>query len=401
MTEPILTSTLPPPPSSAGAGGPPSLGQLAASPARAHWLQFTGSGGEYFRIWIVNLALTIVTLGIYSAWAKVRKVRYFYSNTRLDGVSFQYHGRPWPILRGRLLAAALFAAYAISGAFSVTAGLTALAVLALLFPWFFHLAMRFRLANSSWGGLRFGFASRPWDSYVALLPAVVVWLAFMITAPRQPVPKGELPPGFGLFIALELLFVALLPYFHARLKRYQLGATTFGALRFTFEKSSGAFYGLYFKTGALTALPFIAIAVLVGLTSALFLKPKAGSSGAPILVAAFVILMVLAYAFSIAFYFSRMMQLVWSKTRGGPLTFESNLSARGFAKVIFKVGFLTLVTLGLYWPWAAVALVRAQVESLSVTSGEPLASLTAGERTAEGSAAGDGALDLFGLDFGL
>jgi uncharacterized membrane protein YjgN (DUF898 family) len=26
--------------------------------------EFTGSGGEYFRIWIVNLALTILTLGI-------------------------------------------------------------------------------------------------------------------------------------------------------------------------------------------------------------------------------------------------------------------------------------------------------------------------------------------------
>ncbi len=31
--------------------------------------RFTGNGGEYFRIWIVNLMLTIVTLGIYSAWA--------------------------------------------------------------------------------------------------------------------------------------------------------------------------------------------------------------------------------------------------------------------------------------------------------------------------------------------
>ncbi len=28
-------------------------------------LQFTGKAGEYFRIWIVNLCLSIVTLGIY------------------------------------------------------------------------------------------------------------------------------------------------------------------------------------------------------------------------------------------------------------------------------------------------------------------------------------------------
>ena len=31
-----------------------------------HTLAFTGSGSEYFRIWIVNIVLTVLTLGIYS-----------------------------------------------------------------------------------------------------------------------------------------------------------------------------------------------------------------------------------------------------------------------------------------------------------------------------------------------
>jgi len=35
---------------------------------------FHGTGREYFKIWIVNLVLTIATLGIYAAWAKVRRV---------------------------------------------------------------------------------------------------------------------------------------------------------------------------------------------------------------------------------------------------------------------------------------------------------------------------------------
>lgn len=48
-------------------------------------VRFCGSGSEYFRIWIVNLLLTIVTLGIYSAWAKVRTLQYFYRNTQLGG----------------------------------------------------------------------------------------------------------------------------------------------------------------------------------------------------------------------------------------------------------------------------------------------------------------------------
>ncbi len=61
---------------------------------REHALEFHGTGGEYFRIWIVNIFLTIVTLGIYSAWAKVRTQRYFASITRLDGASFAYLAKP-------------------------------------------------------------------------------------------------------------------------------------------------------------------------------------------------------------------------------------------------------------------------------------------------------------------
>jgi hypothetical protein len=55
-----------------------------ASGSRIVHPQFTGSAREYFRIWIVNLFFTLVTLGVYSAWAKVRKKRYLYGNTRLE-----------------------------------------------------------------------------------------------------------------------------------------------------------------------------------------------------------------------------------------------------------------------------------------------------------------------------
>jgi Zn-dependent protease with chaperone function len=65
--------------------------------------EFRATGAEYLRIWIVNLLLTIVTVGIYSAWAKVRRLRYFYGSTALDGASFEYHGKPLAILKGRLI----------------------------------------------------------------------------------------------------------------------------------------------------------------------------------------------------------------------------------------------------------------------------------------------------------
>src|SRR5436309_9625224 len=82
-----------------------------AGPGKHHPVQFTADAGEYFRIWIVNLALTIATLGIYSAWAKVRRRRYFYGHTRIDGEGFEYRGRPIAILKGRLIAVAAVALF--------------------------------------------------------------------------------------------------------------------------------------------------------------------------------------------------------------------------------------------------------------------------------------------------
>src|SRR5512132_4595905 len=85
----------------------------AAAPSAAVPLQFTGQAGEYFKIWIVNLCLSVVTLGIYSAWAKVRRKRYFYGSTLLQGSSFEYLGNPVAILKGRLIVLAAFTAYAL------------------------------------------------------------------------------------------------------------------------------------------------------------------------------------------------------------------------------------------------------------------------------------------------
>ena len=82
----------------------PEVPPGAAAATRIEPFQFTGTGGEYFRIWIVNLLLTVLTLGIYSAWAKVRRMRYFYGSTRLAGSAFEYHGKPLQILKGRLIA---------------------------------------------------------------------------------------------------------------------------------------------------------------------------------------------------------------------------------------------------------------------------------------------------------
>ena len=103
------------PPASDGWQSPPDTVAVPPTPKPPVRISFEADGAEYFRIWITNIALTVVTLGIYSAWAKVRRQQYFYRTTRLDGSSFDYHGQPLAILKGRLVGFALFSTYSWAG----------------------------------------------------------------------------------------------------------------------------------------------------------------------------------------------------------------------------------------------------------------------------------------------
>ena len=81
-----MTASLPMPLS----GMPASARAATASPVPApmpaidkHRVTFTGSGGDYFKLWLSNLLLTIVTLGIYTPWARRRRIQYFFRNTEV------------------------------------------------------------------------------------------------------------------------------------------------------------------------------------------------------------------------------------------------------------------------------------------------------------------------------
>src|SRR5687768_14146444 len=122
--------------------------------------EFRGTGAEYFRIWIVNLLLSIVTLGIFSAWAKVRRQRYFYGSTFLDGHSFEYHAQPIAILKGRLIVFAGYVAFFIGLQFYQPLLLGLVPVAAIGLPWVLMRSRRFQLRMTSWRNVRFGFRGR-------------------------------------------------------------------------------------------------------------------------------------------------------------------------------------------------------------------------------------------------
>ena len=69
---------------------------------------FSGSWREYAPIAFTNLLLTIVTLGVYTFWARARTRRYLWSHTRFIDDRLQWTGTGLELFVGYLLAIVLF-----------------------------------------------------------------------------------------------------------------------------------------------------------------------------------------------------------------------------------------------------------------------------------------------------
>jgi uncharacterized membrane protein YjgN (DUF898 family) len=146
-------------------------------------VEFTGKASEYFGIWIVNLLLTILTFGIYSAWAKVRRKKYFYNNTLIENVGFDYHAKPIAILKGRIIAFLFFIGYAFGGKIHPLISAFFVILFFLGLPWLVVRSSLFNARNTSHRGLRFDFVGKVGEAarIFILLPIVTVltlWLAF-------------------------------------------------------------------------------------------------------------------------------------------------------------------------------------------------------------------------------
>ena len=233
---------------------PPVLAPQEAAP-RTLALSFTGDGKEYFRIWVVNLLLSLATLGIYSAWAKVRRLQYFDRNTHLAGATFDFHGNPKAVLAGRALALLLLVAYQYAFGFSTTFGLAVIAGLMAVMPYLMRGALRFRLGNTSYRGLWLGFDGSVGQAYLAWLPPVLVFVL--------PATLLALYPAQPQLAALVLPLYLAWPLMHARIRRFQHAHLLFGDQHSSYDLRARRVYRPYLVAGALMLVAMI-IAVVVG-----------------------------------------------------------------------------------------------------------------------------------------
>jgi uncharacterized membrane protein YjgN (DUF898 family) len=384
--------------------------------SRGHVLpvRFTASGSEYFRIWIVNLLLTLATLGLYVPWAKVRKRRYFYGNTWIGDHAFDFHGNPRSMLRGTMLVGVLFVAYSAAGRFSITAGLIALVAVGCVIPALFHSSMRFRLANTSWRGMRFHFSGDVAGAYKALLPGLLVFLVFSGLTHFMPQPGEDeakvveqpvwVDPAMGATVLIGLL---LLPFIIWSLKRYQHGHYALGRVQTQLRTGPGSFYMVFAKALGFVLLVVLAIGLVAfGVGFGFGMNPAAvRSKGLGIFFA--IVIGILAVYFALflviqTFVASRLQNLAWNRTKSSEIRFESRLRLGPLIALTLKNLLLVMLTLGFYWPFAAVAVARLRLQSVTVFTRRPVDEL-AGRLGAHGDreAAGDAAGDIFGLDVGL
>jgi uncharacterized membrane protein YjgN (DUF898 family) len=184
-------------------------------------IEFTGSSSEYFRIWIVNLLLIFVTFGIYYPWAKVRRLRYFHANTLVGGEPLGFHADPVKMLKGYFLVGILFAMYSVAGNFSALAGFLTFVIVVAIGPALLKSSMQFRLANTSWRGLRFHFKGSVGGAYRAVVPLFIPSL--VILAAVVGVDDPDKPPVwyFTTLGIVALVTVAVFPWLLWNLKQYQ------------------------------------------------------------------------------------------------------------------------------------------------------------------------------------
>ena len=120
-------------------------------------IEFKGKAMEYFGIWLANILLTLVTIGIFSAWAKVRRLKFFYNNTKILEDSFAYHATGWQILKGRIIAVVVILILGAGSAYIPGFSFISFLIIFFLLPFIINSSLRFNARMISYRNIKFNW----------------------------------------------------------------------------------------------------------------------------------------------------------------------------------------------------------------------------------------------------
>ena len=302
---------------------------------------FHGTGGTLLGIHLVNTLLTLVTLGIYYYWAKVRVRAYVFAQTEFAGDRFSYHGSARELLNGTLKASLVFgvpyfllknagnffeANMGIQIALQVAASL----LLILFIPVAIASARRYRLSRTAWRGIRFSFQGKT-------LGFITLWLS------------GYFLTG----VTLGLYY----PYFSTKKHAFLTAHSYFGSQPFKFSGDGAVLFRPFLKMYLLS----VTVAIVTGLSLYSFIELPLQNIKDPETMGSLVFgtiasLIVGALVFRLLWlpYSVKEQRYFWEQTSIGSARFQLPITTWPYLKL--KLGNLLLVacTLGLAWPWTTI-----------------------------------------------
>jgi uncharacterized membrane protein YjgN (DUF898 family) len=387
-------------------------------------LEFSGSGGEYFRVWIVNVLLSIVTLGFYTPFARRRTALYFFGHTLVAGSPLEFTAQKRKMFVGFVILVLLYGAFNLA---AETGQDLAVALFMLggaaLAPYLWGSAMRFRMSSTRWRGVRPHFAATWGEVYKASWPVFAIaltWMAvsavagLLVDAPAIPAPKGKAPAlphipmvvwlmGAGALVATFLCVIRL----EYNYKSLQVSRARIGVQAGRWKPAYGDFVRIWLATlgvflGCVLVVAVL-LAVLVGGSIAMARGwSERGTATLVLMIIAgtvlFLAIIFFASAPARAYREARMFQLVWSNVGVSHIArFKCKLKARRYVMLRLKNMFLSLLTLGFYRPFALVSEYRMKTESVTLHVKGGLDQLV-GQLVRQQDGVGDAIADAVGLD---
>ncbi len=313
-------------------------------PQEAHQPSFHGDGTMLFGITLVNLLLSIVTLGIYYFWGKTRVRAYTHSQMEFDGDRFAYHGTGMELLLAAIKVILLIfigggavALYQTRNPGIVPALASAVVIsafLLLLTPIAIVGSRRYRLSRASWRGIRFSFEGRAREFARIFIPGALL-----------------------SFLTLGLYY----PFFHNTMWHYLITRTYFGSQPFAYDGRGIDQFGRYLLALLLT-IPTLGI-----------------------------------YWF---WYSAWRHRYYWNHTSWGDTRLRSTIYGGPWFRLWVVNILLAAFTLGLAVPWIVVRNIRFLCNHVAVLG--PLDVSVIRQQAAPAPATGEAIADFLGLDiFGL
>ncbi|AWV97337.1 YjgN family protein [Arcticibacterium luteifluviistationis] len=314
-----------------------------------HFFNFTGNGKDLFIIRLVNLMLSLVTLGLYYPWAKAKTLKYLYSETQLDEEPFTFHGTGKEMFKGfiKIMAIILFLYFlptlvslsGASGSLVIVATLITFIGFMVLIPLAIHGTVRYRMSRTSYRGIHFGYRGS-----LKELSKLYYW---------------------NLFLAIITLGIYV-PWMTINLRGYVISNIRYGSKEFNYYRDGGELFLINLKYGFISFF----VVMVMGFILGDFFAPASGFEKDFLYkIGVFYVGMLLTILLVQGFYKKDVFNFHFNRTSisdNSEHRFYGMMDNSEVFTFLIKNVPLLLFTVGIAWPWVQTNLLRMVFYNLQI-----------------------------------